>query len=269
LTNLQSRLLVFFLLPLLGSAAQARDWWPLDINNTLVIETTKGRLVVEMRPDVAPMAVARIKLLAHEHFYDGLLFHRVLDHYVDQTGNPNNRDGGTSRYPNLKPEFRVVLAPAAIDAIATQSADGITGFVGATPFAASANPQHPGTWRAWGAYCPGVAGMGRAEGLDTGTSEIFFMRDASRSLDHDYTAWGRVVQGLAVVRAIAVGEPPAHPDRMIRVRLMAELPKNEQPKIEVIDTRSAAFAATLAALRRQRGADFSVCDVALAVRITE
>ena len=264
--RLPRNLLAFCLVPLLGRTAQAGEWWPLDANNTMVIDTTKGRLVVEMRPDFAPLAVARIKLLAHEHVYDGLLFHRVLDHYVDQTGNPNNRDGGTSRYPNLKPEFRIMLAPPAIDAIATQSADGITGFVGATPFAASLNPQHPGTWRAWGAYCPGVAGMGREEGLDTANSEIFFMRDASRSLDHDYTVWGRVVQGLEVVRAIAVGEPPTAPDRMIRVRLMAELPEAEQPKIEVIDTHSAAFAAALRALRAQRGADFSVCDVPIATR---
>ncbi len=248
-------------------SAIASDWWKLDANNTLVIDTTKGRMVIEMRPDFAPLAVARIKLLAHEHVYDGLLFHRVLNHYVDQTGNPNNRDGGTSHYPNLKPEFRFLQAPAAIDAIATQSADGITGFVGATPFAASPSPQHPGAWRAWGAYCPGVAGMGREEGLDTANSEIFFMRDASRSLDHDYTVWGRVVQGLDVVRAMAVGEPPAHPDRMVRVRLMAELSENEQPKIEVIDTRSATFAATLAELRRQKGADFTLCDVPVAIRI--
>jgi peptidylprolyl isomerase len=259
-------LLALALLTVFGQAAQAGDWWPLDANNTLVIDTTKGRLVVEMRPDFAPMAVARIKLLAHEHVYDGLLFHRVLDHYVDQTGNPNNRDGGTSRYPDLKPEFRFVLAPGAIDAIASHAAEGITGFVGATPFAASPNPQHTGTWRAWGAYCPGVAGMGREEGLDTANSEIFFMRDASRSLDHDYTVWGRVVQGLEVVRAIAVGEPPAHPDRMIRARVMAELPDSERPKLEVIDTHSAAFAATLAEMRKQRGADFSLCDVPLATR---
>jgi peptidylprolyl isomerase len=253
---------------LLISAAPARagTWWPLDPNATLVIDTNKGRIIVEMRPDFAPMAVARIKLLAHEHVYDGLLFHRVLDHYVDQTGIPDNHDGGTSNHPNLKPEFRVVLAPHAIDAIATRSADGITGFVGATPFTASPNPQHPGTWRAWGAYCPGVAGMGREEGLDTANSEIFFMRDASRSLDHDYTVWGRVVLGLDVVRAIAVGEPPPHPDRMSRVRLMAELPKADQPHLEVIDTTSAAFAATIEAERTKRGADFTLCDVPIAVR---
>jgi peptidylprolyl isomerase len=258
--------LLSFFFCLVPCVAFAGEWWPLDPANTLVIETSRGRITVEMRPDFAPLAVARIKLLAREHVYDGLLFHRVLDHYVDQTGNPNNRDGGTSRYPNLPPEFRFTLLPTAIDAIVRRNADGISGFVGATPFEASPNPQKPGTWRAWGVYCAGVAGMGREAALDTANSEIFFMRDASRSLDHDYTVWGRVVEGLDVVRAVAVGEPPAHPDRMIRVRVMGDMPAGDRPRLEVVDTRSAAFAATVQAARRARGADFSVCDVPVGVR---
>ena len=239
----------------------AGDWRRLDPENTLVVETSKGRIVAEMRPDVAPLAVARIKLLARERVYDGLLFHRVLDHYVDQTGNPNNRDGGTSRYPNLVPEFRFTLKDGALDAVARRTSDGIEGFLGVVPIEASRSPGKPGTWRAWGVYCAGVAGMGREAALDSANSEIFFMRDASRSLDHDYTVWGRVVEGLDVVRAVSVGEPPAHPDRMIRVRVMADMPAGERPRGEVIDTRSSAFAAAVEAARKARGADFSVCDV--------
>ncbi len=247
-------------------AAAASPWWNLDPTNTLVIDTSKGRIVVEMRPDFAPLAVARIKLLAREHVYDGLLFHRVIDAYVDQTGNPNNHDGGTSVHPNLPPEFRFTLQASGIDAIATRSSDGISGFVGGTPFQASPDPAHPGEWRAWAAYCAGVVGMGREADPGSANSEIFFMRAASRSLDHDYTPWGRVVQGLDVVRAIAVGEPPAHADRMSRVRLMAELPRPEQPRLQVMDTHSPDFAAAIAAARQARGADFSVCDVPVAVR---
>jgi peptidylprolyl isomerase len=219
-----------------------------------------------MRPDFAPRAVERIKVLSREHVYDGLLFHRVLDHYVDQTGNPNNHDGGVSRHPNLAPEFRFLLDPRKIDAIATRSAEGITGFIGSTPFGASPSPQHPGLWRGWGIYCAGVAGMGRQDDINSANSEIFFMRDTSRSLDHDYTVWGRVVEGLNVVRAIAVGEPPAHPDKMIRVRVMADLPVAEQPKIEVMDTSSAVFKRNIEGQRQRLGADFSVCDVPVGAR---
>jgi len=241
----------------------AEPWHSLDPDSTLVIDTTKGRIVVEMRPDFAPNAVARIKLLAREHVYDGLLFHRVLDKYVDQTGNPNNHDGGTSKHPNLQPEFRVSLKPAQLDAIATESPAGISGFVGATPFQASYDPAHPGVWRAWAAYCDGVAGMGREADFGSANSEIFFMRAPSRSLDHDFTPWGRVVAGLDSVRQIAVGEPPAQPDRMIRVRVMADMPAADRPKLEVIDPRSSVFKRQIAEARARHGADFSVCDVAV------
>ena len=79
---------------LLAPAAHAGEWRPLDPSQTLVIETTKGPIVVEMRPDFAPLPVERIKLLAREGVSDGLLFHRVVDHFVDQTGNPNNKEAG-------------------------------------------------------------------------------------------------------------------------------------------------------------------------------
>jgi peptidylprolyl isomerase len=246
--------------------ARAGEWFALEPENTLVIDTSKGRIVVEMRPELAPLAVARVKTLSREHVYDGLLFHRVIDHYVDQTGNPNNRDGGTSAHPNLPPEFRATLPETAFDAIATRGSDGISGFIGALPVAAAPAPGHPGQWRVWGAYCAGVAGMGREADPGSANSEIFFMRDASRSLDHDYTPWGRVVAGLDVVRAIAVGEPPPHPDRMVRVRVMADMHPAERPRIAVIDTRSASFKAGIEQARRRLGADFSVCDVPVPIR---
>jgi len=255
------------LLPLAVGLGAAAPWRPLDASNTLVIDTSKGRILVEMRTDIAPHAVERIKLLAREHVYDGLLFHRVIDNFVDQTGNPNNHDGGATSHPNLSPEFNVRLPQAAIDAVATQGADGISGFVGAMPFQASPELRRPGMWRAWAAYCPGVAGMGRQADLGSANSEIFFMRAASRRLDHDFTPWGRVVQGLDVVRAVAVGEPPAHPDRMLRVQVMADMAPAEQPRIEVIDTSSPAFKATVARVRQARGADFSVCDVPIDIKL--
>jgi peptidylprolyl isomerase len=244
-------------------AAPGSSWWPLDPQNTLVVDTTQGRIVVEMRPDFAPQSVARVKLLSREGVYDGLLFHRVIDGFVDQTGNPNNHDGGVSKHPNLPPEFTFTLQLKQIDAVAQRTSDGITGFVGATPFAA-VHAAQPGAWRAWGIYCDGVVGMGRQADINTANSEIFFMRAPSRRLDHDYAVWGRVVQGLDVVRAVSVGEPPAHPDKMLRVRVMADLPPADRPKLAVIDTASPEFKATVATLRQQRGADFTPCDVPIA-----
>ena len=76
-----------------------------DPENTLIIETTKGEVIVEMRPDLAPNHVAHIKKLAREGFYDGVVFHRVIDGFMAQTGDPTGTGMGGSKYPNLKQEF--------------------------------------------------------------------------------------------------------------------------------------------------------------------
>ncbi len=76
-----------------------------DPENTLVIETTKGRVVIALRPDLAPKHVERIKTLVREGFYDGIVFHRVIDGFMAQTGCPKGSGTGGSTYPQLKAEF--------------------------------------------------------------------------------------------------------------------------------------------------------------------
>ena len=76
-----------------------------DPENTLIIETTKGPVVIELRPDLAPGHVERIKKLAREGFYDGIPFHRVIEGFMAQTGCPKGLGTGGSSYPNLKAEF--------------------------------------------------------------------------------------------------------------------------------------------------------------------
>ncbi len=76
-----------------------------DPENTLVIETSKGPVVIELRPDLAPKHVDRIKALAREGFYDGIVFHRVIDGFMAQTGCPQGRGTGSSKLPNLPAEF--------------------------------------------------------------------------------------------------------------------------------------------------------------------
>ncbi|WP_297296000.1 peptidylprolyl isomerase [uncultured Methylovirgula sp.] len=76
-----------------------------EAGNTLTLETTKGPVVIEMRPDLAPKHVEHIKRLVGEHFYDGVTFHRVIDGFMAQTGCPHGTGTGGSKYPNLKAEF--------------------------------------------------------------------------------------------------------------------------------------------------------------------
>lgn len=256
---------------MLPSPCFANDgqWRSLDPANTLVIDTSKGRMMIEMRPEMAPKAVERIKLLTREKTYDGLQFHRVIAKFVAQTGNPNNKDGGGTSYPNLPPEMVFRLPYQTFSQFAQNSSDASAGFIGSVPFQAlpvtEATQKSNGALRSWGAHCTGVAGMGRNEPRDSANSELYFMLDASRRLDRDYTVFGRVVIGLDVLLSIQHGEPPANPDIMKSVRVLADLPEKERPQVLV--ATDAAMRQLIDQTRQKKGADFSVCDVDIPAKL--
>ena len=76
-----------------------------DPENTIIMDTTKGQVLIKLRPDLAPKHVERIKTLAREGFYDGIVFHRVIDGFMAQVGCPHGTGTGGSKYPNLPAEF--------------------------------------------------------------------------------------------------------------------------------------------------------------------
>ena len=76
-----------------------------DANEKLILKTTKGEVIIELRPDLAPNHVARIKELANEGFYDGIVFHRVIDGFMAQVGCPHGTGTGGSDKPDLAQEF--------------------------------------------------------------------------------------------------------------------------------------------------------------------
>lgn len=244
-------------------------WRVLDPENTLLVTTSKGRIIIEMRPEMAPKAVERIKLLTREKIYDGLQFHRVIANFVAQTGNPNNRDGGGTAYPNLPGEMLFKQKINTGEILASNSIDSASGFLGSVPFQSTPITEKlktsGGSLRAWGAHCPGVAGMGRNEPRDSANSELYFMLDASRRLDRDYTVFGRIVIGMNILNSINIGEPPASPDSMKSVSILADVPAALRPKVSVMTGPS--FNAIIEKTRQQRGADFSVCDVEVPAKV--
>jgi peptidylprolyl isomerase len=81
----------------------------LDKANAIVIDTTKGRVVIKLRPDIAPKHAERVKLLARDGYYNNVPFHRVIEGFMAQTGDGKNFNGtGGSKYPNLPAEFSSV-----------------------------------------------------------------------------------------------------------------------------------------------------------------
>jgi peptidylprolyl isomerase len=76
-----------------------------DPQNTVYLDTKDGRITIRLRPDLAPKHVAQMKALVKKHFYDGIVFHRVIDGFMAQTGDPTGTGGGKSDLPNIKAEF--------------------------------------------------------------------------------------------------------------------------------------------------------------------
>src|SRR5882724_10101254 len=87
---------------LAASSAVADDS---DPQNTMILETKNGKIVIKLRPDLAPKHVAQIKALVARKFYDGIVFHRVIDGFMAQTGDPKGTGEGGSDLPNIPAEF--------------------------------------------------------------------------------------------------------------------------------------------------------------------
>ncbi len=151
-----------------------------DPENTLIMETTKGRVVIELRPDLAPQHVERIKKLTRENFYDGVAFHRVIDGFMAQTGCPHGTGTGGSNYPNLPAEFN----------------------------------DEP--------HVRGVCSMARAAAPNSANSQFFICFDDARFLDGQYTAWGKVTEGMENVDQIKRGEPVQDPDKITSLEVAAD-----------------------------------------------
>jgi peptidylprolyl isomerase len=242
------------------------DWRRPAPETVMVIDTNKGRVLVELIPEVAPNHVARLQELTRAGVYDGRTFFRVIDKFMAQTGDPTNTGEGGSDKPNLKAEFTFrrtaeagfvpMAAPAGLE----------VGYLKSLPVVSQAWSWSDMTSdkkvSAWGTYCPGVLGMARDEDNNSANSQFFLMRQPYPSLDKRYTAFGRVISGLDAVRAIKTGEPvPAPQDLMQKVRLLSDIPEAERPKVRVIDPKGPWFAAETKRLRALKGADFSVCDM--------
>jgi cyclophilin family peptidyl-prolyl cis-trans isomerase len=155
----------------------------LDKANAIVIDTTKGRIVIALRADLAPGHAARIKQLARDGFYNNVPFHRVIDGFMAQTGDGEKFNGtGGSKYPMLKQEFS------------------------ATPFKR------------------GVVGMARrGDSVDSANAQFFICFADASFLNGKYTVIGDVVQGMDVVDKINKGEPPANPDKMVKVQVASDI----------------------------------------------
>jgi peptidylprolyl isomerase len=245
-------------------APTAADWRTIDPQDLLVIDTTKGRVLVELIPEIAPKTVERIKALAAQHFYDGLTFHRVIDGFMAQGGDPAGDGTGGSTLPNIPAEFTFRHTTAA-PYVKISAANGVeAGFVKSEPVSGQSSDLAPlttdGKVNAYGRFCTGTAGFARAGDPDSGNSQFYLMRAPRDQLETMYTVWGRVVSGEDVVKALKTGEPVVNPDKMTSIRVASDLPEGERPKVQIVAADS-AWMKTAA-----KYAD-DLCDIDLPVKV--
>ena len=250
--------------------ASPGDWRAVAPENLLVIDTAKGRILVELIPVAAPNHAERIRTLANQGFYDGLKFHRVIPGFMAQTGDPKGTGEGGSDLPDLKAEFSFRRGRDAGFVAVPSSGAGVRGLVGDLPVQTQPDAQMMVTADfkvdAHGLFCPGVLGMARAGSPDSANSQFFLMMGARDQLDGVYTAFGRVVSGMDVLDKLKKGSEAedgkvSDPDVMTQVRMASALPEERRPTVRVLNAGSAAFAERIAAARAARGAAFSICDV--------
>ena len=253
--------------PAVAQTASA-DWRTVAPENLLVIDTAKGRVLVEMDPRVAPMSVNRVRTLADRGFYDGLKFHRVIPDFMAQTGDPLGTGQGGSDLPDLAGEFQFRRGRDAGFVPVMTMPEGQAGLVGSMPVVTQPDAQMMVTADfkagAQALFCPGVAGMARASSPDSANSQFFLMTGPKDDLNGRYTPFGRVVAGMDVVRAIKAGSEADNgavtdPDVMTRARTAAAMPEGERPTVRVMT--GAGVQAEIERVRAEQGAAFDICDV--------
>lgn len=260
-----------------GAAAQTAEWRTISPENLWVIDTAKGRVLVELEPRAAPAHIERIRTLTQQGFYDGLKFHRVIPNFMAQTGDPKGTGEGGSELPDLKGEFSFRRGRDSGFVAVENSGPGVRGIMGSLPITTQPDAQMFVTADfkvgANGLFCPGVAGMARAGSPDSANSQFFLMTGQNDNLNGGYTPFGRVVQGLDVVKALKAGDDAqdgkvADPDVMTKVQLASALPEGQRPTVRVAVPGSPAFNAAVEAARTARGAQFGICDVQPVVEVT-
>jgi peptidylprolyl isomerase len=260
------------------------DWRQLDPENTIYLELSSGRVVIELAPDFAPQHVTNVRALVREHYFDGLAIIRCQDNYVVQWGDPNAEKPELKRKiqrakATLPPEFDRAIDPRLPF---TRLPDGDVyaseaGFSGGFPVA-----RDPKTGKMWLVHCYGMVGAGRDTAPDSGggTELYVVIGQSPRHLDRNVTLLGRVIQGMELLSALPRGPAPMGfydkaeqrvPIKSIRVA--ADLPKDERTALEVMRTDRPAFQDIIESRRNRREEWFhapaghiEVCNVPIPVR---
>lgn len=252
--------------PLLPPAADPENWRTVDPENLLQLTLRNGTVLVELRPDFAPGHVEQVKRIVRNGHYDGLPFHRVIDEFMAQGGEVRSVYPSAEAYGQLEPEFQFRRNPQSAPLVSFDypGAEFLTGYVDGFVVQSQSESIAPmmadASVNSWVVHCEGIASMARADAPNSADTQFFLMRHPQTQLDRNYTAWGRVVSGLDVVRGIKSGPAetdgrmrPDQADRLLRAVILSDVPAGERPKVYVQRTEGERFRATLGDVASQSG----------------
>ena len=256
----------------------AADWRPLDPQNTLYVELTAGRVIIELTPPFAPHTVANIQALAREGYYDGTAIVRAQDNYVVQWADPEGKKPIKNAQRTVAAEFeRTSRGIPFTPLIDPDSYAPEVGFSDGFPAA-----RDPKFGRAWLVHCYGMVGAGRDNDVDSGggTELYVVIGQAPRHLDRNVTLVGRVLQGMELLSAFPRGTGPLgfyeKPEQRVpikSIRVAADVPASQRTELEVLRTDTPTFTQYVEARRNRREEWFKVpaghvdvCNVPIAVR---
>lgn len=245
----------------IAAPAFADEWRDVDPENLVVMDTSYGRVLIELAPQFAPKHAERFRALARAKFYDGKTFYRVIDGFVAQGGIGEGDDKKLPEWPALKAEFDAPIADVGFTPLG--SPDLFAREVGHADGFPVGRDWDEG--RMWVLHCPGTVAMARDTDPDTGGTEFYVpIGHAPRRLDRNLTAFGRVLEGMQYLQKLNRGDPKvdsgvikdeAKRDPIVRVQMAADMPRSERPEVQVMDTASKAFA-DFKAQRRNPAPDF-------------
>lgn len=263
-----------------GFSAPDDAWRTVDAENLLVIDTKYGDIAVELYPEIAPKHVAQVKTLARDGFYNDVIFHRVIDGFMNQTGDGTNGDGtGDSELPDIEAEFTFRRGTDMPFTMVTAKKVGQgeigVGFYKSLPIASQPTSQAMFTKDnkvdAFGFHCKGVTSMARTSDPNSANSQFFLMRAKAEHLDTQYSIWGNTVMGYEHLEKPLVGTigevPGWMPDRMNTVDVAADMPDAERPTVQVLRTDHPAFQNWLKTQKKADGTFPEICDLVIPSRV--
>lgn len=258
------------------AAAPPSEWRTLAPDRLMVIDLPKGRVVIELAPDFAPVHVARIRQLVRSGYFDKAVILRSQPNYVVQWGLPEDHRP-TPAPPPLKAEFDAA-GTLPLDSLADRDSYAPeVGFSGGFPAA-----RDWADGRSWLAHCYGMVGVGRDNSPDSGDgTELYAVTGhAPRQLDRNITVVGRVIQGMDLLLAMPFGtgdlgfyRTPPEMTPLRKVWMAEDMPLAERVRLQALRTDSPSFQKLLESRRNRRDPWFvhpaghiDLCNVPLPVR---